>query len=74
MTAGVGTYRYFPDGPAILARSGGVGSFHSGSRHIEFTRAQFNHRIVAGQAVKQFTSLSQGTEMSVHARPEVQCK
>jgi hypothetical protein len=25
---------------------------------IEFTRAQFNHRIVPGQAVKQFTSTS----------------
>jgi hypothetical protein len=26
--------------------------------HIEFTRAQFNHHIVPGQAVKQFTSTS----------------
>jgi hypothetical protein len=26
--------------------------------HIEFTRAQFNHRIVPGQAVQQFTSTS----------------
>jgi hypothetical protein len=26
--------------------------------HIEFTRAQFSHRIVSGQAVKQFTSTS----------------
>jgi hypothetical protein len=29
-----------------------------GSNHIEFTRAQFSHRIAPGQAVKQFTSSS----------------
>jgi hypothetical protein len=29
-----------------------------GSNHFEFTRAQFSHRIVPGQVVKQFTSTS----------------
>jgi hypothetical protein len=37
-----------------------VGTFHSGSRQLatSITRAQFSHRIVPGQAVKQFTSTS----------------
>ena len=36
----------------------GFGSLPSKYRqcHIEFTRAQFSHRIFPGQAVKQFTS------------------
>jgi hypothetical protein len=44
-----------------------------GSNSIEFTRAQFSHRIVPGQAVKQFTS-SQETETSVHSTAVVQCE
>jgi hypothetical protein len=39
----------------------GVGSFHSWSwqiSHIEFTRAQFSHHIIPGQAVKQFINAS----------------
>jgi hypothetical protein len=44
--------------------------------HIEFTRAQFNHRIVPGQAVKQFTSTTclhfRKELKTVHARAEVQ--
>jgi hypothetical protein len=43
--------------------------------HTELTRAQFSHRIVLGQAVKQFISTSchfhKELITSVHARAEV---